>query len=44
MEKLGESKTCREASGLIAGDWKKKKARPSGSDTLDFMREKWKKT
>ena len=40
MEKLGESKKRREASGLTAGDQKKKKARRSGSDTLDFMREK----
>ena len=39
-EKLGESKNRREASGLTAGDQKKKKARRSGSDTLDFMREK----
>ena len=44
MDKLGESKTRRAASGLIAGDQKKKKARRSGSDTLDFIREKWKKT
>ena len=43
MEKLGESKKRREASGLTAGDQKKKKARRSGSDTLDFMREKWKR-
>ena len=40
MEKLGESKKRREASGLTAGDQKKKKARRSGSDTFDFMREK----
>ena len=40
MEKLGESKKRREASALTAGDQKKKKARRSGSDTLDFMREK----
>ena len=40
MEKLGESKKRKEASGLTPGDQKKKKARRSGSDTLDFMREK----
>ena len=40
MEKLGESKKRREASGLTAGDQNKKKARRSGSDTFDFMREK----
>ncbi|KAK2549267.1 hypothetical protein P5673_030243 [Acropora cervicornis] len=44
MEKLGESKKRREASGLTAGDQKKKKAKRSGSDTLDFMREKWRET
>ena len=43
MEKLGESKKRKEASGLTAGDQKKKKARRSGSDTLDFMREKMEK-
>ena len=42
MEKLGESKKRKEASGLT-GDQKKKKARRSGSDTLDFMREKMEK-
>ena len=40
MEKLGQSKKRKEASGLTAGDQKKKKAR---SDTLDFMREKMEK-
>ena len=43
MERLGESKKRREASELTAGDQKKKKARRSGSDTLDFMREKMEK-
>ena len=43
MEKLGESKKRKEAWGLTAGDQKKKKARRSGSDTLDFMREKMEK-
>ena len=43
MEKLGESKKRRETSGLTAGDQKKKKARRSGSDTLDFMSEKMEK-
>ena len=43
MEKLGESKKRKEASGLTAGDQKKKKARRSGSDTLDFLREKMEK-
>ena len=40
MEKLGESKKRKEASGLTAGDQKKKKAKRSGSETLDFMRKK----
>ena len=43
MGKLGEGKKRREASGLTAGDQKKKKARRSGSDTLDFTREKMEK-
>ena len=40
MEKLGESKKRKEATGETASGQKKKKARRSGSDTLDFMREK----
>ena len=43
MGKLGQSKKRREASGLTAGDQRKKKARRSGSDTLDFKREKMEK-
>ena len=45
MEKLGESKKRRDVSGLglTAADQKKKKVRRSGSDTLDFMREKMEK-
>ena len=43
MEKLGKSKKRREASGQTVGDQKKKKARRSGSDTLDVMREKTEK-
>lgn len=43
MEKLKESKKCREASGLTATDQKQKKARRSGSETLEFMREKLEK-
>ena len=43
MKKLGESKKRKEASGLTAGDQKKKKARRSGSGTLDFMTEKMEK-
>ena len=40
MEKLGESKKRKEAAGMTATDQKPKRARRSGSDTLDFMREK----
>ena len=43
MEKLGESKKHRETSALTVGDQRKKKARRSGSVTLDFMREKMEK-
>ena len=40
MEKLGESKKRREATGVTATGQKQKKARRSGSETLEFMREK----
>ncbi|XP_015780764.1 PREDICTED: uncharacterized protein LOC107358688 [Acropora digitifera] len=43
MEKLGESKKRQEAAGMTATDQKTKRARRSGSDTLDFMREKLEK-
>jgi len=43
MEKLGDSKKRREATGLTATDQKQKKARRSGSDTLEFMGEKLEK-
>jgi len=43
MEKLGDSKKRREATGLTATGQKQKKARRSGSDTLEFMREKLEK-
>ena len=39
IEKLGQSKKRKEATGETASGHKKK-ARRSGSDTLDFMREK----
>ena len=40
MEKRGETKKRKEATGETTSGQKKKKARPSGSDTLDFMRKK----
>ena len=41
METRGETKKRKEATGeSTLGQKKKKKARPSGSDTLDFMRKK----
>ena len=40
MEKLGESKKRREATGATATGQMQKKARRSGSETLEFMREK----
>ena len=43
MEKLGESKKRKEASGETTSGQKQKKARRSGSDTIDFMREKLEK-
>ena len=43
MEKRGESKKRKEAAGMTATDQKPKRARRSGSDTLDFMREKLEK-
>ena len=43
MEKLGESKKRREATGVTATGQKQKKARRSGSETLEFMREKLEK-
>ena len=39
MEKLGESKKRREATGVTATGQMQKKARCSGSETLEFMRE-----
>ena len=43
MEKLGESKKRREATGVTATGQKQKKVRRSGSETLEFMREKLEK-
>ena len=43
MEKLGESKKRRETTGVTATGQKQKKARRSGSETLEFMREKLEK-
>ena len=40
IEKLGESKTGREATGVTATGQKQEKARRSGSETLEFMSEK----
>ena len=43
MEKLGESKKRMDTTGLTATSQKPKKARRSGSETLEFMREKLEK-
>ena len=40
LEKGGETKKRKEATGETTSGQKKKKARTSGSDTLDFMRKK----
>ena len=40
MEKRGETKKRKEVTGENTLGQKKKKARPSGPDTLDFMRKK----
>ena len=43
MEKLGESKKSREATGVTGIGQKQEKARRSGSETLEFMSEKLEK-
>ena len=44
MEKLGESKKRRKATGVTATGQKQKKARRSGSETLEFNERKTRKS